>query len=101
MKKCFYNATLVLADRLLPNGWVLVEDGKIKRYGDGEVVSAEEMIDCNGDYLSPGFIDVHCHGGGGGSFASLEFEQHEKALKMHLKELLSGLMEGENCYDRE
>ena len=91
MAKCFYNATLVLADRLLPNGWVLVEDGKIKRYGDGEVVTAEEMIDCKGDYLSPGFIDVHCHGGGGGSFASLEFEQHEKALKMHLQHGLTAI----------
>ena len=84
MTKCFFNATLVLADRLLPNGWLLVEDQKIARYGDGEPVRAEEMIDCKGLYLSPGFIDVHCHGGGGGSFASLDLEQHVAALKMHL-----------------
>lgn len=91
MTKCFYNAILVLADRLLPNGWVLVEDGKIKRYGDGEIISAEEMIDCKGEYLSPGFIDVHCHGGGGGSFASLSFEEHEKALKMHMQHGLTAI----------
>ena len=70
MTKCYYNATLVLADRLLPGGWVLVEEGKIRRYGEGEVLSADEMIDCKGEYLSPGFIDVHCHGGGGGSFSA-------------------------------
>ena len=64
MTKCFYNATLILPDRLLPNGWLLVENEKIARYGSGEPASAEEMIDCEGKYLSPGFIDVHCHGGG-------------------------------------
>ena len=91
MTKCFYNATLVLPDRLLPNGWVLIEDGKIKRFGDAEPISADEMIDCKGEYLSPGFIDVHCHGGGGGSFASMEYEQHEKALKMHMEHGLTAI----------
>ena len=84
MKKCFYNATLVLPDRLLQNGWLLVENQKIARYGTGEPIAAEEMIDCKGQYLSPGFIDVHCHGGGGGSFGKPVLEEHVKALKMHL-----------------
>lgn len=91
MKKCFVNATLVLADRLMPNGWVLVEDGKIQLYGNGEIPSAEEVIDCNGQYLSPGFIDVHCHGGGGGSFGSLDIEDHLKAMRMHLSHGVTAL----------
>ena len=84
MSKCFYNATLVLSDRLLSNGWLLVENQKIARYGTGEPPAAEEGIDCKGQYLSPGFIDVHCHGGGGGSFGKPELEEHVKAMKMHL-----------------
>ncbi len=84
MTKCFFNATLVLPDRLLPKGWLLVEDQKIARYGTGDPLVTEEMIDCGGQYLSPGFIDVHCHGGGGGSFGKLKLEEHVKALKMHL-----------------
>ena len=84
MAKLFVNATLVLADRLLEKGWLLEEGGKILRYGNGEAPAAEETVDCGGKYLSPGFIDVHSHGGGGGSFMSMEFEQHEKAMKMHL-----------------
>ena len=84
MRKCFYNAVLILPDRLLPNGWLLTEDGKIARYGTGDPIPAEEMIDCQGQYLSPGFIDVHCHGGGGGSFGKLETEEHAKAMRMHL-----------------
>lgn len=85
MSKLFTNATLVLADRLLPNGWLLEENGRIARYGTGEAPAAEETVDCGGKYLSPGFIDVHSHGGGGGSFMSLDLQQHIKAMKMHLQ----------------
>ena len=84
MAQLFTNATLVLADRLLPGGWLLEENGKILRYGTGQEPEAESVIDCEGKYLSPGFIDVHCHGGGGGSFGKLEAEEHIKAMKMHL-----------------
>lgn len=84
MSRLFTNATLVLADRLLKNGWLLEENGKILRYGDGVAPDADETVDCGGKYLSPGFIDVHCHGGGGGSFMSTDYDQHVKAMKMHL-----------------
>ena len=66
--KRFVNATLVLPDRLLEKGWLLEDGGKILRFGIGTPPEAPETIDCQGNYLSPGFIDVHCHGGGGGSF---------------------------------
>ena len=85
MSKLFTNATLVLADRLLPDGWLLEDDGKILRYGSGDAPAADETVDCAGKYLSPGFIDVHCHGGGGGSFGMLKTEEHVKAMKMHLR----------------
>jgi len=84
MSKLFVNATLVLPDRLLPGSWLLEDGGKILRYGNGTAPAADETVDCGGKYLSPGFIDVHCHGGGGGSFMSMDYEQHEKAMKMHL-----------------
>ena len=85
MSKLFTNATLVLADRLLPGGWLLEEGGIIARYGSGQMPQADEIIDCGGNYLSPGFIDVHCHGGGGGSFMSTDLQQHITAMKMHLR----------------
>ena len=45
MSKLFINATLVLPDRLLPNGWLLEENGKILRYGNGEAPEAEETVE--------------------------------------------------------
>lgn len=83
MAKLFTNAILVLADRLLENGWLLEDSGKILRYGTGPAPEAEETVDCGGKYLSPGFIDVHCHGGGGGSFMSMDLQQHITAMEMH------------------
>lgn len=91
MSKLFTNATLVLPDRLLPNGWLLEEYGKIRRFGTGTAPEAQEIIDCGGSYLSPGFIDVHCHGGGGRSFGSMELESHIKAMQMHLKHGVTAL----------
>ena len=84
MSVCYVNATLVLPDRLMPNGWLLVEGEKIARFGTGEAPAADQTVDCEGDYLSPGFIDVHTHGGGGGSFMSANLEDHVKAMKLHL-----------------
>ncbi len=91
MATLFTNATLVLADRLLPGGWLLEENGKIQRYGSAEAPHAEHTIDCGGKYLSPGFIDVHCHGGGGGSFMSMELDQHIKAMQTHLRHGVTAL----------
>ena len=85
MSKVFINATLVLPDRLLKDGWLLEQNGKIAGYGPGTPPEADETVDCGGLYLSPGFIDVHCHGGGGGSFGRLELEQHVTAMKLHLR----------------
>ncbi|HEX7123360.1 MAG TPA: dihydroorotase [Gemmatimonadaceae bacterium] len=45
-------------------GDVLIEDGKIAHAGSslGEVArDGLEVIDCTGQIVAPGFIDVHCH----------------------------------------
>ncbi len=101
MAKLFTNATLVLADRLLPNGWLLEENGKILRYGNREAPAAEEIIDCQGQYLSPGFIDVHCHGGGGGSFMSTDLDQHITAMQLHLRHGVTALTPTPGTVDPE
>ncbi len=51
------------------NGFVLVEDGKIKKVGNAEKLTSEieeqceKVIDANGGYIMPGMIDAHCHVG--------------------------------------
>lgn len=51
------NATLVLPDRVAC-GWVRTESGVIVEMGAGGSVPAG-AIDCGGDYLSPGLIELH------------------------------------------
>jgi N-acetylglucosamine-6-phosphate deacetylase len=59
------NANIVLPDKLSRNSGVLIVNGKISEIyfrGDKLPKNADEGIDANGNYLSPGFIDLHIHG---------------------------------------
>ncbi len=42
-------------------GDVLVEDGKIKAIGALNEKDADEVVELNGKYLFPGFVDAHSH----------------------------------------
>lgn len=53
------NADVVLPDREVERGSVLIVDGKIASF---DATSADEEIDLDGATLLPGFIDVHIHG---------------------------------------
>lgn len=54
---CLANAQLVLPDRVL-HGRVHVADGLIREIAEGDVVPAE-AIDCQGDYVMPGLVELH------------------------------------------
>ena len=60
----------ICADHVLPDAAILIEDGLIKEIGaDAEIRSdAITVIDAQGQYLAPGFVDVHCHGDGTNRF---------------------------------
>ncbi|MCL2489541.1 MAG: N-acetylglucosamine-6-phosphate deacetylase [Propionibacteriaceae bacterium] len=50
---------------LRDDGWVEVAEGLVAAWGVGEPPApADEMF----DLISPGFVDVHSHGGGGANF---------------------------------
>ena len=59
------NATVVLPDRLEKDHAVTFEAGKIvdvRPSREVEPSAADQTIDAGGDYLAPGFIDLHIHG---------------------------------------
>jgi N-acetylglucosamine-6-phosphate deacetylase len=67
----FRNGTLVLEDRLLPQGALQVVDSRIRAVGTSAQVAPEpgtETIDLQGGYLVPGYVDLHVHGGDGADF---------------------------------
>ena len=63
-------------------GWLLYENGKILEIGTGECPSADETIDAEGRYVSPGFIDIHTHGAGGAYYMDETVEAYLTAAKM-------------------
>jgi N-acetylglucosamine-6-phosphate deacetylase len=48
--------------------WMLTDGGTITQTGVGTAPAADERVDVGGRWLVPGFIDLHCHGGGGHAF---------------------------------
>ena len=60
----------ICADHVLPDAAIVIEDGLITEIGaDAEIqANAETVIDAQGQYLAPGFVDVHCHGDGANRF---------------------------------
>ena len=59
----FTNARLILPDGIRDGLEVVVEEGKIAAICERSLAHREhEIIDLNGNYLAPGFIDLHVHG---------------------------------------
>ncbi|MBP5638736.1 MAG: N-acetylglucosamine-6-phosphate deacetylase [Victivallales bacterium] len=63
-KKLFVNAHVISPDLDLADGVILVEDGKVADILlPGEALPEDcERVDIQGDYLFPGFFDIHTHG---------------------------------------
>lgn len=70
---------------------VLIDGGKIVKIAQGEI-SDSEIIDCDNLYLSPGFIDLHVHGGGGYSFMDKDPEKIKKAALAHTLHGTTGIL---------
>jgi N-acetylglucosamine-6-phosphate deacetylase len=67
----FRNGTAILPDRLVPNAAVLCSGGKIIAVGSAGKVRAPKnavVVDARGGYISPGYVDIHVHGGDGADF---------------------------------
>lgn len=84
MKTVFDNVTLVLHDRLVPDSAVVAENGHITEIGVRGQLGGETVIDGDGLYLSPGFIDIHVHGGGGHDFMDATVDACVGAMTAHM-----------------
>ena len=83
----FVNANVVLPDRILPDASVQVQKGLIHQIDSTSNLSVTEdpteVIDVEGGYLCPGFIDIHVHGGGGADFMDGRRKAFEQVLRSH------------------
>jgi N-acetylglucosamine-6-phosphate deacetylase len=73
---------VVTPQGVLESGWVAVRDGRIHAVGDG-VPPDGPTTDVSGSWLVPGFVDIHCHGGGGEAFTNADPDRVRKAASAH------------------
>jgi N-acetylglucosamine-6-phosphate deacetylase len=61
----FTNARLIFPDGVRDGLQVVVDGGKITDVCERRPTQGEKIVDLAGNYLAPGFIDLHIHGGNG------------------------------------
>lgn len=81
----FNHATVILPDRLLPDAAIVCHQGRIAKIGRAikRPPPGAAVVDLKGAYLSPGFIDIHVHGGGGSDFMDGSADAVRTACQAH------------------
>ena len=82
------NARLVLdPSRGVVAGWLLVEEGRIARIGRRDEALPADMtsMDCDGDFIVPGLIDLHLHGAAGHDAMKASEEAFGAILAAHAR----------------
>lgn len=75
-------AAIVTPTGILPDGWVELDGPRIVGVGTGAPPRAAD-VNLGGGFLSPGFIDIHSHGGGGASVVGADPEAVARFAEAH------------------
>lgn len=87
MNIALIGGTLVTPFRQIENGGLVIRDGQIISLGvasEIEIPDNTKVIDVSGRMVTPGFVDLLCHGGGGYGFADTNEESFIKISKYFL-----------------
>ena len=81
------SATLVLPDRLIPDGAIDLENGRIRALGRQQELGAWSgpTIDAAGHFVAPGFVDLHVHGGDNADFMDGTAQAFEAVVRAHTR----------------
>lgn len=79
-----FNGKIITPRGIIPEGTILIEGNKIISVGQSNTdFPHATVINAQGDYISPGFIDIHVHGGGGYDFMDCTEEAFLKIAETH------------------
>ncbi|HHT65002.1 MAG: N-acetylglucosamine-6-phosphate deacetylase [Caldicoprobacterales bacterium] len=80
------NGRILTPYRIIEGGTLAFQNGKIIYVGESDIdLEYSGIIDAKGSYVSPGFIDMHSHGGGGHDFMDGTVEAYLGAAEMHAR----------------
>ena len=84
-KLLVFRGQIVLPDRI-EYGAIVARNGRIVEVLDADATLPEAtLVDAGEGYISPGFVDLHVHGGAGGDFMDGTDESFRLALKSHAR----------------
>jgi len=76
------NANLVLENGILWDAVLLIQNGRILSFGkDAPIPATAQVLDAEGAYVGPGFVDIHVHGGDGHDMSEEPLEAVEFFLR--------------------
>jgi N-acetylglucosamine-6-phosphate deacetylase len=88
MKLALIGGTMITPFRVINNGGLIIDEGKIYEIGkssDIKITDDCEVVDVSGRYICPGFVDLLVHGGGGFGFADEDKSSIAKVSRYFLE----------------
>lgn len=82
------NGKLIFPDHIGTGKSLICNNGKIEQIVTNEMLEInpdDQIIDAKQQYVSPGFIDMHVHGGGGHDFMDGTVEAFLGIAEVHAK----------------
>src|SRR5690606_20148731 len=76
------DARIVTPDEV-HEGWLTIENGRITHVGRGKAPGEGHSL--SGGYVVPGFVDIHSHGGDGGSYPEGDLDGARRAAALHAR----------------
>jgi N-acetylglucosamine-6-phosphate deacetylase len=81
-----FNGRIITEEKIFPQGTILVTGDTITAISESNIEFGDAIeIDAKGNYISPGFIDIHVHGGGGYDFMDGTEEAFLKIAETHAR----------------
>jgi len=80
------NGRIITPGSIVNNGTLLISGNKIGAIRHGDIdAPGSQIINAGGNYVSPGFIDIHVHGGGGHDFMDGNEEAFLEIARTHAR----------------
>lgn len=89
------NGKIILENEVLEGFQLQIEDGKIAAIlkADDEIdQTGAEVIDLNGGYISPGWIDIHSHGAVGADFTDGDIQGTQAIVRFAATQGVTGII---------